>query len=117
MKQRCIAVALLIIGLLMLSCATDVANRYYLSERYPPKNPVDVEVLTHAPAREYIVMADFQARGDTPQSMRKRAAEIGADAVIVQILGGFYSKTDEWAGQDTMSGTYSRIAATAIKYK
>ena len=105
------------LALMICSCASDVANRYYLKDTYPPKPPFEVELLSHNPEREFIVMADFQARGETPEGMRKRAAEIGADAVIVQILGGNYSRSDEWVGKDSMSTTYSRITATAIKYK
>ena len=52
--------------ILLCSCAgTDVANRYYLKETYPPKEAKDVEILTKKPDREFIVMADFQARGET----------------------------------------------------
>ena len=106
-----------ILALMICSCASDVANRYYLKDTYPPKKPTEVELLSHNPERDFIVMADFQARGDTPEGMRKRAAEIGADAVIVQVLGGSYSRSDEWVGKDSMSTSYSRITATAIKYK
>jgi hypothetical protein len=106
-----------IIAFLISSCARDVANRYYGDRTYPPKNPSQVELLKNAPAREYIVIADFQSRGESPQDMREKAARIGADAVIVSTLGGYYSKDDQWADSDTYSGTYSRITGTAIKYK
>lgn len=49
--------------------------------------------------------------------MQKRAAEIGADAVIVSLLGGYYDSNTEWASEDAFSSTYSTIAGTAIKYK
>lgn len=104
-------------ALLFAGCATDVANRYYGTERYAPKEAKDVELLQHRPSREFVVIADFQSRGDSPEAMRKRAAAIGADAVIVTILGGFYSRGDEWADKDTQGDSYSRITGTAIKYK
>ena len=48
--------------------------------------------------------------------MKKRAAKIGADAIIVSPLGGYYSLNEEWADSDSMSRTYSRLVGSAIKY-
>ena len=108
----------LLLGVALLTgCATDVANRYYGTQQYPPKNPKEVELLRQRPTREFIVIADFQSRGEGPEAMRKRAAKIGADAVIVAILGGYYDLGEQWAGNDKFSGTYTRITGTAIKYK
>ena len=59
--------------------------------------------------------ADFQSRGERPEAVRKKAADIGADAVIIAILGGYYA--GEWAGSDKQANTYTRITGTAIKYK
>lgn len=106
------------VGLIFLSsCASDVANRYYSAERYPPRNYKEVETLQENPTRPFEVIADFQARGASPKNMRKRAAKIGADAVIIQTLGGKYDMGDQWAGEDSQNKSYSRITATAIKYK
>ena len=69
------------------------------------------------PSRPYEVIADFQARGASIEYMRKKAAEIGADAVIVGTYGGYRSKSDDWANHDKYSNTYSRITGTAIRYK
>lgn len=99
------------------SCVTDVANRYYLDKQLLPNNPKNVEILYSKPKREFIVIADFQSRGETPEAIRKKAAKIGADAVIVSILGGLYYTGEEWAGNDRFSSTYTRITGTAIKYK
>jgi hypothetical protein len=98
-------------------CASDVANRYYASEQYPPKDPSQVELLSKPPNRPYVLLADFQSRGESPEDMRKKAAQIGADAVIVVTLGGYHSSSDQWAGHDSQSTSYSRITASAIRYK
>lgn len=98
-------------------CVTDVANRYYADTKYPPRPVEQVELLTSRPSRPFVVIADFQSRGESPQSMRKRAAKIGADAIIVTNLGGYASLTSEWAGDDPYSNTYTRLIGTAIKYK
>ena len=70
---------------LLVGCATDVANRYYGTERYAAKDVKEVELLQHRPSREFVVIADFQSRGDSPEAMRKRAAEIGADSAIAVV--------------------------------
>ena len=99
------------------SCGTDIANRYYLDEHFPPKNIKDVQILRGKPDKEYVVIADFQSRLENPEKMRERAAEIGADAVIVTTLGGYYSRHEEWAENKSNDGSYTRIIGTAIKFK
>lgn len=108
---------LLIFTCLFCSCASDVANRYYGKTTFPAKQPNEVEILWKAPSRPYDVIADFQSRGESPKDMRRKAAQIGADAVIVSILGGYYSLGEEWAGSDSYGHTYTRITGTAIRYR
>lgn len=103
--------------LMSVGCATDVANRYYASTKYPPKNPQDVQILRQPPARPYEVIADFQSRGESPKSVAKKAAKIGADAVIIATLGGYYELGTQWASEDNQAHTYTRITGTAIRYK
>ncbi len=104
------------LGFLLVACATDVANRYYSSKQYPEKQPGQVQILSSNPSRPFEVIADFQSRGDTPESLRKKAAKIGADAIIIAGLGGVYDRSEEWAGKDRNESSYSRIAGTAIVY-
>jgi len=107
----------LLFALLLAGCASDVANRYYVKERFAARPVTEVELLYERPAREFIVIADFQSRGETPEALRKKAAAIGADAVIVSTLGGQYRIADQWADEDSRKHTYSRITGTAIRYK
>ena len=109
--------ATITISVVLAGCASDQAARYYATERYPTKQKAEVELLWDAPTRSYTVIADFQARGATPEYMRREAAKIGADAVIVGTFGGYRDKGDQWAGQDRQASSYSRIVGTAIKYK
>jgi hypothetical protein len=102
---------------ILAGCISDEANRYYLKERLPAKQINEVEVLRTEPQQPYIVIADFQARNASIKHMRKRAAEVGADAVIVVPLGGYYSQDEIWAEKDRYSNSYIRLTATAIKYK
>jgi hypothetical protein len=104
-------------ALCLCGCATDVANRYYAPVKYPPKDPSQVQILRAAPSRPYEVIADFQSRGESPKSVAKKAAKIGADAVIIATLGGYYEVGTQWASQDNQSHTYTRIVGTAIRYK
>lgn len=105
-----------VLGLLLGACASDVANRYYSSKQYPEKEPERVQILSANPSRPFEVIADFQSRGDTPESLRKKAAKIGADAIIIAGIGGVYNRSEEWAGKDRNEGSYSRITGTAIIY-
>lgn len=115
MKQ--FTVLILFICLFLAGCVAGEANRYYLKEKLPAKNINEVEVLREAPSRPYIVIADLQARECTVRYMQKRAAEIGADAVIITPTGGWYSRSEVWAGNDEYSNSYTGLVATAIKYK
>lgn len=114
-RRACLAL-LLTPALVLASCASDVANRYYAGQKYPAKAPGEVQILWEAPSRPHKVIADFQSRGESPDDLRNRAAAIGADAVIVSLLGGTYSLKEQWASEDRYSKTYSRITGTAIKY-
>ena len=108
---------ILFICLFLSGCVAGEANRYYLKEKLPAKDIKEVEVLREAPSRPYIVIADLQASQITVKQMQKRAAEIGADAVIVTPVGGWYSRSEVWAGDDQYSSSYSGLIGTAIKYK
>jgi hypothetical protein len=110
-------VSVLTIVLFFCGCASDIANRYYAKERFAARPAAEVAVLYERPARDFIVIADFQSRGETPEKLRKKAAAIGADAVIVATLGGQYRIADQWAGEDSRKHTYTRITGTAIRYK
>jgi uncharacterized protein YbjQ (UPF0145 family) len=110
-------ISIFIFMLFEIGCISDEANRYYLKERLPAKNIKEVEVLYGEPQQPYVVIADFQACNASIKHMRKRAAEIGADAVIVVPAGGWYSRDEIWADKDKQSNSYSRLIGTAIQYK
>jgi hypothetical protein len=106
---------LALVAFAMVSCASDVANRYYGSEKFPPKPVAEVQLLDRAPDRPYNVIADLQSRGETAQDLRKKAAAIGADAVIVTTLGGVGGH--EWMDQGAADPFYTHIVGTAIRYR
>lgn len=98
-------------------CVSDVANRYYAEEKYEAKNIQDVQILSSKPTRPFIVIADFQSRGERPEDLQEKAAAIGADAVIISYVGGYHSGDEEWASEDRYKGKYyDHIIGTAIKY-
>jgi hypothetical protein len=117
MKTIQVQALALVLMILVGGCARDVASRYYVSERYAAKDPKDVELFFRAPSRAFTVIADLQSRNESPEAMKKRAAKLGADAIIVSPLGGFYRLNEEWAESDRMANTYSRLVGCAIKYK
>jgi hypothetical protein len=101
----------------LLGCVSDVANRYYSSEQYPPKNKEDVLILHSKPIKPFVVIADFQSRGENSSDLQEKAANIGADAVIISHVGGYYSTGEEWASQDRYKNEYhDHILGTAIKF-
>lgn len=110
----------LLVGLLaspiLPGCQTDEAARYYGSQRYPARDALEVEVLDRKPERPFSVIADIQAYNVSPDHMRRRAAEIGGDAVILVRGGGAYDRNEVWASSDRYSQTYVRLLATVIKY-
>lgn len=112
-----IMVSIVLCSFFLSGCVSDVANRYYSNETYPAKKIDEVELLFEKPKRPFIVIADFQSRGESFESLRKKAAKIGADAIIVVALGGKYSLSEEWAKNDRYKNKYhSHVAGTAIKY-
>ena len=119
MKSSLVIRFSLIAGMIIAlsACATDVANRYYASTTYPPKQPEQVQILRQAPTQPYEVIADFQSRGEGAKSVRNKAAKIGADAVIISTFGGYYQLSDQWASTDSQMDSYTRICGTAIRYK
>lgn len=117
MRRTVYSSILLLTVVLAGSCASDVANRYYGSDKYPPKAIDSVQLLSRAPDRPYEVIADFQSRNESPQDLRKKGAAIGADAVIVATLGGYTdSQFNDWL-QENPNRSYTRIVGTAIHYK
>lgn len=112
------AVWLISFTLLSQGCVSDVANRYYGSTKFPPRPVDEVEVLSAPPARPYDVIADFQSKGESSGSLQRKAAKIGADAIIVTPLGGNVPIASEWAGDRTYRAPFNeRIVGTAVRYK
>ncbi len=108
--------AVLMVSMFASGCASDQATRIYAPNKYAPRIASEVEILSQPPSSTYEVLADFQSRGESRSDMQRRAAEVGADAVIVVFVGGQRARSDEKAGEDTYAGTYSRVVGTAIKY-
>jgi hypothetical protein len=116
LRRSCLVAYSLCVPVLISACVSDVANRYYATETYPAKAPEEVEILSKPPTRAHDVIADFQSRGESAEDLQRKAAKIGADAVIVQYLGGQVRESSEWAGSAGV-GNYTRITGTAIRYR
>lgn len=123
--SRFLGFATLVGTFVLNGCVADQAFRYYSDTKYPAKEREEVEVLWAKPERPFSVIADFQARRaslfqsrqDAGKFMQARAAEIGADAVIVGAYGGYRARSDKWAGKDSHSASFSRFTGTAIRYR
>ena len=112
--------AIVTAALILTGCAMDVANRYYAPGKYPAKYPEQVEILKQNPTRPFEIIAVFQSQYEGIESVRAiraKAAQIGADAVIISTFGGRYLKSDSWASSDTLASSGNRVSSTAIVYK
>lgn len=119
--------AFLLAALVLSGCATTSAVMLESSVQYLPTQ--NVQILTEAPTRPFKQIAMLEARGpvNTPityllESMKQKAAAIGADAVIPtqdasthQQQGLIYNP---WLGgyQTIGGGTLPVIRGVAIKY-
>lgn len=122
MSRLLVAALLFIIS----SCATssDLSYRYYGSQSRQSKSQSSVKVLFEKPTEKYESIADFQGRGssDLIKKFQQKAAEIGADALIVTTSNEGYSYSTEWAGDGIAKSNKfekfenRRIFATAIIY-
>ena len=120
-------IALLLAALVLSGCATTSAVMLESGVTYPPTQ--NVQIITQVPTRPFKQIAMLEARGpvNTPvtdllESMRQKAAAIGADAVIPtqdasthQQQGLMYNP---WLGgyQTIGGGTIPVIRGVAIKF-
>jgi hypothetical protein len=119
--------ALFAMLLVVCSCATTSVVMLYESDKYPATT--SVSILSAAPDRPCKAIAILEATGpvNTPlpdllESMRKKAKDIGADAIMPtqdasqrQVQGHLY---DPWLGEyQTISGVVPKIRGVAIKYQ
>lgn len=121
-------IALLIVAAIVLSgCATTSAVMLESGVSYPATK--NVQILTEIPSRPFKKIALLETRGPvgTPitallKSMKKKAAEIGADAVIPTQDASIHQQQgilyNPWLGgyQTIGGGTIPVIRGVAIKY-
>jgi hypothetical protein len=81
---------LLILCCLLTGCASASVARYPSAHTYLPTNPNNVAVYTNFPPTEYETIGEIEGSGapaatwgSVAWEMRKKAAEIGGDAVIL----------------------------------
>lgn len=86
-------------GSILSGCVAPSYSRVYI--KYPPTSPAAIEILRSKPAREFVLVADTQMHGPSKAQVRKWAASVGADAVIVTVI-----RIDS-----TTSADYSRVGS------
>jgi hypothetical protein len=65
MNKKAITLTFLFSTAIITGCVTDVANRYYADQTYAAKPVQDVHILSTKPKEPFIVIADFQSRGES----------------------------------------------------
>ena len=97
---------ILLAPLILCSCrSVDVKWIMEKGTGFPATDPDKVKVEYDPPQGNYIAIADLKANGNSEHVMRKAAAKLGADAVVVKKIG-----------VETSSARHC-IFGTAIKYK
>lgn len=120
-------VAAFLAGAVLAGCAHTSAVMLEGGVVYPPTK--SVLILTEVPSRPYKQIAMLEARGpvgtpmtDLLESMRQKAAEIGADAVLPTQDASTQHQTgllyNPWLGgyQTIGGGTLPIIRGVAVKY-
>ncbi len=118
---------LLLVALALTGCTTTSAVMLESGVTYPPTQ--NVQIITQVPSRPFKQIAMLEARGpvNTPvtsllESMRQKAAAIGADAVIPTQDASTQLQLDliynPWLGgyQTFGGGTIPIIRGVAIKF-
>lgn len=120
-------IVVLLLALAITGCATTSAVMLEGGATYPPTS--NVQILTQPPTRAFKQIAMLEARGpvNTPitdllESMKQKAAAIGADAVIPTENASTQTQPglmyNPWLGgyQTIGGGTIPIIRGVAIKY-
>ncbi len=98
------------------------------SPAFPPSDPSQIELLHAPPTRPHVRLGEVRAEptsdsvevGEIEQAMRKEAAALGADALVVvhdrtQITGAVV--TGPWWGRSLQPIEGRVVIAVAIKYR
>jgi len=95
-------VLLTVLCLVLAGCASFDVTKSDESMKYHPTNPEEVKILEKAPEAKYTVIGEIRAEGETlaikdsmKQRMREEAAQIGGQAIILEIKEVPYRVRDE----------------------
>ena len=112
-----ILTALALAGLLLGTGCKGISASHtceIIGDRLPPSDPAKVEVLKDGPARRFARLGEIRVISDTEEetskiqnALRKEAAKLGADAVVV-LKQGVHS--------DEKGETKGVVIGVAIKY-
>jgi hypothetical protein len=112
-------------SILLLGCVASTYTRVY--ESLPAKSKGEAEnlpILTQNPRRAYRVIADSQFANISESGVRKWAASVGADAVLVAASTSVTttSATSSHVGPEVQNepirlGSGQQVFCTAIKYE
>lgn len=89
LKRWCRCLALLILASVICACTFSRVNLQVSDIKYPPKNPSAVQVFYEPPKVPYKEIGVVSAEtmwtiGAAIEAMREKAAEVGADAIIIR---------------------------------
>jgi hypothetical protein len=83
MRRTPIVLCVVLAVSFLCGCVAPSYSRVY--ETYPPTSPSAIEILRSKPAHDFVLIADTQMHGPSENQVRKWAAGVGADAVIITV--------------------------------
>lgn len=81
---------LLTLILFIVGCATTSTSRVFI-DLQPRTDYENVEIIYKLPVKSFRVVAEFEQLNATENSLKRKAASYGADALYVASYGSFYS--------------------------
>jgi hypothetical protein len=113
--KKVISLILLFIPFIIMGCITIYR---YDNIRYTPTNENEIEVYsTTLPQKSYIEIAEIVLEDSkSVHKLKKEAAKLGADAIIIIGSASISSYVGVWSGWGSSESVESGRKAIAIKY-
>jgi hypothetical protein len=110
------------------STVSTTSSRYPGSPTFPPSDPAKVEVVRAEPVRPHVRLGEIKPAPFSPSvdaktietALRKQAAKLGADAVVVvsdRVQGPEAPFVGGWRTRSAEAVPLREIVAVAIKYQ
>lgn len=112
------------LGLLVLalSCACGPTSTRVLHNLPPRPDAENVQIIHNLPTKDYYTVAEFEVLGYSESAIRRKGAQLGADAVYVASYSTYFVQSGD-STANARPSNFSKIEpgremlCTAIKYR